>query len=77
MSVIAASIEVRYKRSISAELDTAIEKAKTDKVEIECFVLNDSDFYSIIKEIGGSLSYDKMSNSYNIKYKDIPVFKKV
>ena len=70
------TIEVRYKRTISAELDAAIDKAKAEKTEIECFVLNDSDFYAVAKEIGGASSYDKMSNSFNLKYKDIPVKKK-
>jgi hypothetical protein len=69
-------VEVRYKRMISAELDAAIDKAKADKSEIECFVLDDSDFYSIAKEIGGTASYDKMSNSFNLKYKEIPIRKK-
>jgi hypothetical protein len=70
------TIEVRYKRTISAELDAAIEKAKADKTEIESFVLTDSDFYAVAKEIGGVTLYDKMSNSFNLKYKDIPIKKK-
>jgi hypothetical protein len=44
-------IEVKYKRSVSGELDAAIEQAKVDKVEIESFVLNDSDFYLLMKEL--------------------------
>jgi hypothetical protein len=77
MIVAAPTIEVRYKRSVLAELDDAIKKAEADKIEIECFILNDSDFYSIAKEIGGTATYDKMSNSFNLKYKEIPIRKKV
>ncbi len=78
---ISATIEVRYKRSVSGELDEAIEKSKLDKVEIECFMLNDSDYYSLMKEVASqpdapSTLYDKLSNSYVLKYKDIPILKK-
>jgi hypothetical protein len=72
---------VRYKRSVIDEFEAAIAQPELDKKQIECFVLNDSDFYKAIKELGASAgmsaaSYDKMSNSYNLKYKDIPILKK-
>jgi hypothetical protein len=70
------AIEVKYKRDVLVELDAAIEKAKTDKQVIDRFTVDDSDFYSIMKAIGGTAVYDKMSNSYNLKYKDIPIVKK-
>jgi hypothetical protein len=81
MITVSPLIEIRYKRSVSAELDVAIEKVNTDKTVIECFVLNDSDFYALMKELAAkpdapSTLYDKLSNSYKLKYKDIPVIKK-